>query len=760
MIESALEYAKDGWHVFPIRPNDKRPLLGGNGFLDATTNEEQIREWWGQNPKANIGISLDPSGLCVIDIDTHGNVNGYESLPLLGDLPETLSALTAGGGGHLIFSNGGNPPPRKTNLLKDKGGKGIDLLSKGYIVAAPSVVNGKAYTWDKIRSPALLPDHVREIAEPKAEAPAPWQAPRAIKKDNLLPGDDYNYRGDVEGLLIGHGWRPCGVGKWTRPGKESGVSATFGRVGEGVHAERKFYCFTPNAGLEPGTSYDPIGLYAALECGGDITQASRELADLGYGSQDRSTEILSSLSGFFDNLNKRFPSEPEKKASTPKPDLTNLPDKPDLCDRGLMKSLYEWIESCSFVSRPMVSESAALMAMSMIVGRDFRVDTLRSFGNLYISIVVPSGGGKDNSLRRMRDVADAINRRNSLLTDFNTVTSVEEILDSSGECFMVVDEEGDMLAANKAGAKTNKTLAAINGAKKSLWSSAGSTYVGGTRRVDNKNVCFVIDNPYVCSFGASTPRQFFSAMTGADVEGGQLARSLIIFDDEYKASIRPQIGVTNVDTEMPDSIRDCIKSIRWPDKAVNVGQDDAEASPIITEANRANGVHPVRDIRITQEASDWLHDRGENLKRDGKTEAECAFYARYMELSLRIGLLLAISDAVGEGKLVDQACISLDVAQRAGAWVYHNTVQKVTLVSDRVEVSEAEQLGEKLVKACEKTDALTRKQVQGVFYRSSFSSARKWQSIVTALINSGQLIEEIQGDAKRFAADGWRVRAA
>jgi hypothetical protein len=70
MIDAALDYARRGWPVFPCEPGGKRPLgrLAPHGLKDATTDTEQIRQWWSAEPEANIGL---PTGLAfdVLDID-------------------------------------------------------------------------------------------------------------------------------------------------------------------------------------------------------------------------------------------------------------------------------------------------------------------------------------------------------------------------------------------------------------------------------------------------------------------------------------------------------------------------------------------------------------------------------------------------------------------------------------------------------------------------------------------------------------------
>jgi hypothetical protein len=111
----------------------------------------------------------------------------------------------------------------------------------------------------------------------------PWEAaPKSTATtDGTSPGDQFNERADVEGLLRSQGWTTRNGKHWTRPGKSGGISGTLGVVGD-----RKFYCWTSAAApLEPNTSYSPFALYATFHHGGDFSAAAQALAAEGYGEQ-------------------------------------------------------------------------------------------------------------------------------------------------------------------------------------------------------------------------------------------------------------------------------------------------------------------------------------------------------------------------------------------------------------------------------------------------------------------------------------------
>ena len=157
---AALGWARQGWFVFPLVPNGKKPLIakedGGHGYLDATRDEAQIRQWWTDCPNANIGGACGPSGKSVLDIDKKkGGLEPFNALMLEVGAEQfaTWRHGTPGDGFHYIFAAGDNSIKNSESAIA----LGIDTRGyDGYIVLPPSRINGKRYTIEARGKDTLL----------------------------------------------------------------------------------------------------------------------------------------------------------------------------------------------------------------------------------------------------------------------------------------------------------------------------------------------------------------------------------------------------------------------------------------------------------------------------------------------------------------------------------------------------------------------------------------------------------------------------
>lgn len=148
----ALAYAKMGMAVFPLVPKSKNPATQ-HGFQNATTDPNQIEEWWGGNPNYNIGIASGQmsGGIVVVDLDIdkekgkYGNETLREWESEHGQLPDTCRTITGRGGYHLLYR-----ADRKI-LCSINEEKAVDIRGDGgYFVAPPSIhENGNRYEWEQ-----------------------------------------------------------------------------------------------------------------------------------------------------------------------------------------------------------------------------------------------------------------------------------------------------------------------------------------------------------------------------------------------------------------------------------------------------------------------------------------------------------------------------------------------------------------------------------------------------------------------------------
>ncbi|GID26818.1 bifunctional DNA primase/polymerase [Paractinoplanes brasiliensis] len=210
---AALAHAARGWHVFPLRPDNrphdpdqaKRPAFpdhaedrcpgtdprcrdGHTGWEPrATCDPQRIARAWQRVPY-NVGIACGPSGLVVIDLDARkpdatppaGCEHYRHGLEVFTDLcrqhgqpvpDDTYTVETGNGGRHLFFTHPAGPPLRNTQGRRGGLGYLIDTRAHGgYVVAAGSTAAGRAYRVLLDRPLLVLPSWLADLLRPAVPA--------------------------------------------------------------------------------------------------------------------------------------------------------------------------------------------------------------------------------------------------------------------------------------------------------------------------------------------------------------------------------------------------------------------------------------------------------------------------------------------------------------------------------------------------------------------------------------------------------------
>jgi hypothetical protein len=223
-LAAARAYAARGWHVFPLRPGDKRPAAPDHAAERctgadprcraagrhvtweerATTDPDRITRAWSAKPYG-IGIATGPSGLVVVDLDTPkpgatpppewqrlGIVDGadvYADLAAAHGFdahPGTFTAGTPSGGTHLYYAHPAGSSWDGTRLGNTAGTLGwlIDTRAHGgYVAAPPTSIGAGTYHVLHDTTPAPLPEWLARALRP---APRPQTA--AVRLRPAGPG--------------------------------------------------------------------------------------------------------------------------------------------------------------------------------------------------------------------------------------------------------------------------------------------------------------------------------------------------------------------------------------------------------------------------------------------------------------------------------------------------------------------------------------------------------------------------------------------
>ena len=249
MLAAALTYAAAGWPTFPLASRGKVPATA-SGFKAATTDPEQVHQWWTDQPRANIGVATGAAGLVVIDVDSKPEVDGWTTWCQLvtdhapdGLLVDTFEVTTPSGGQHAYFLA---PPGDPIRNSASKVGPGVDVRAAGgYIVGPPSVTAAGRYEVDREHPVAPLPAWLDALLRPPRPA---TQRPTQARTTPLVRPRDPYAAAALEAELAAVASAPTGtrndtlntasfnLGQLIAAGKLDGNSATAALLGAAVSA--------------------------------------------------------------------------------------------------------------------------------------------------------------------------------------------------------------------------------------------------------------------------------------------------------------------------------------------------------------------------------------------------------------------------------------------------------------------------------------------------------------------------------------------
>ena len=314
---TALAFAEAGVSVVPASMNGtKAPIGTWKQYQLHPASREQIDLWFSGSATGLGIITGKVSGnLEMVELEgravSEGCLDQIRELAGSSGLQEIWQIISNGyveatpsGGIHFLWRIADEPVPGNLKLAQ-RPGEGDSLLvysetrgEGGFCITAPShgLVHPSGQPWQLLRgSPAEIPmlswdernaivDLFRSIDQSPKREILEKSLINKVATDEDLPGDDFNERGEWKDIL--KGWKVVyqanGVTYWRRPGKDIGISASTGHVGDNL------YVFTTSTSFESQRSYSKFGAFAHLYHQDDFREAAKALRSQGFGSQKMS----------------------------------------------------------------------------------------------------------------------------------------------------------------------------------------------------------------------------------------------------------------------------------------------------------------------------------------------------------------------------------------------------------------------------------------------------------------------------------------
>jgi hypothetical protein len=602
VIDAALAYAAAGLSVIPAGgETGKSALVPWAAYQTRIAAAEEIGDMFLRTGAARIAVICGAvsGNLECLDFDDAGSAYATWAEMVEADAPGLLARLpmerSPSGGRHVMYRvpDMTIPGGRRLAQRPAKDGGLVNLIEtrgeKQYFVACPSP--GYVMLQGALAAiPAISPNErglLIRAAEALDERPAvgeyPYRPPiPPADAGSGRPGDDFNRRGDVRGVLERHGWthvRTVGPNEhWCRPGKTRATSATIS-VRDGVAV---FFPFTTSTAFIAGRGYSPYQVYAVLEHGGDYSAAAVALNRQGYGI-DRQGPALDPATAAFVEWTTRPKEEAAGNIVADKglriADPGRFPDRL-LRVPGFIGDFAEYINRSAVKPQPVLSLGAAIVALGTLTGRKVEgVTGLRT--NFYILGVAESGAGKDKPRELARQLLyDPDDRIYYAVDRLKSDSGIRSALEVKPCVVFLLDEIGEFLD-NIKNSRHSPWLRNIIPELLMLYSLAQSPNVRLGGYADPKKAIDV-KYPHVCLFGTSVPKSVFGSMTMDSVTGGFLGRLLIF---ESAADNPPKQRPSR--EAVPQAVANTVKW--WRDYMPNgnlTGDDGGTSAPKIVEESR------------------------------------------------------------------------------------------------------------------------------------------------------------------------------
>lgn len=612
--EAALGFADLGYAVFPCRPGEKIPITT-RGLTDASLDTERIDAWWNKQPAANIAIAT--AGLVVIDVDGADNAwpgDPKQALELVG----VPMSLTPRGGRHYVFRQ---PTGKAWKNTTSKLAPNVDTRATGgYVLAPPSIVNGKPYRWAETLELDCPPDQLSE--------PPEWlvhELDRVVQQS----GTESTVGSLVDGNTIPSGQRNDTFAR---------LAGTMRRVGMGLPEIRAALLEANTHRCQPPLMDAEVERVAASVCRYEPDQIAVATTEDHWGQDFGS----GSDTGHEDTSLRDPGPVPEH--------LLHIP--------GFIGEVMDFVLETAPYPNLAMSFCGALALQAFLAGRKVR-DPGDNRTNLYLLGLAHSAAGKDWPRKVNMRIAHEIGLAGCLGDRFASGEGIQDALFIT-PCMLFQTDEIDGLLQSINQAKDARHES-IMSSLLTLYSTASSVFP--MRRKAGKESPGVIHQPCLTILGTAIPNHYYQALSERMLTNGLFARMLILDAGKRGKGQEPVIR------SLPDRV---VATARWwadfrpgtgnlerwhPEPVVVKHTEDAKC--VLIEAREA----AEAEYSLSEEANDAV----------GTT-----VWGRVSEHARKLALLYAVSESHQAPRIGEAA------AEWAVRFVMHQTRRMLFMAQSHV----------------------------------------------------------------------------
>ena len=500
---AAKKLREAGLNALPAK--DKRPLVAWKQYT-----KEPCTIWRADAEMVGVVCGAVSGNLQVLDFDLQAvKFDDWKrrAVEFGGEvarvaLEQVLVERSKSGGKHVAYridaAVAGNQ-----KLCDTANGCAIETRGEGGFVVCAPTPGYEVEQGDWLKLPTLSHEvdelfltAARSLSEIKKEAPT--FSPSGFS--GLDVADELREQG-VEEVLTRHGWTYVkeynGDQLWRRPGKDYGVSGV-------LHPETQmFYVYTSNAApLEPGQTYTPLQLIAALEYGGDQSEAARDHArDL--------PDILPDVAVGSVTTMPEFPKE-----------LLSVP--------GTIGEMTAFVESVARRSQPALSFAASLATFGHLLARRVTIDGYDASPACWVIAISPPSSGKGAGLYVARLLTN-LSDDDDLASEYESVQVFIDSIASTGKQFLLQDEFGSWLTEANSDRASSCKRRLIE-----CWLLIFSVYNAEKFQLPaslRRGKQPPMNRPAFSLYGVTNFADIQTGLTGKLLKNGFVARTLFVFGD-------------------------------------------------------------------------------------------------------------------------------------------------------------------------------------------------------------------------------------